>query len=420
MYGFKICFIIFAGLLSILFSDCTGGKGGGNKGSKTDSADTRKTVERPVSPPAAINVYIENSGSMDGYVKGVTEFEQSIYSYLSDISIADVTDELNLFYINSEIIRYGSDIDEFIEKLEPSVFRLRGGNRHTSDIANVLRTVLAETKKDTVSILITDGIFSPGRGIDADQYLVNQQIGIKSSVAEYLREHPGAAMIVYQLISNFNGTYYDKEDRHIQIDEQRPFYIWVIGDAGQVRELRRRVPDNKFKGGGVEHVFSITEGNEPVKYAVKPGSGTFRPDRNNPKTTITGWKKDSKGKGEKMARFSINADLSKFLLDDDYLMDKSHYWVSDRDFMLTVTRAASNDAGYTHSLNLSSPIVKKNVSVSVMLLTEEPRWVEEVNDDDGSAPAAGKTYGIKYQIRGVYEAFTRENNCYTEIKISIK
>lgn len=33
------------------------------------------------------NIYVENSGSMDGYVKGVTEFEQSVYSYLSDIKI---------------------------------------------------------------------------------------------------------------------------------------------------------------------------------------------------------------------------------------------------------------------------------------------------------------------------------------------
>ena len=52
----------------------------------------------PIKP--TINVFIENSGSMDGYVKGVTEFEQAVYGYLSDISISNITDTLNLYYIN--------------------------------------------------------------------------------------------------------------------------------------------------------------------------------------------------------------------------------------------------------------------------------------------------------------------------------
>ena len=32
-----------------------------------------------------INVYLENSGSMDGYVNGNTGFKQSIYYYLSEL-----------------------------------------------------------------------------------------------------------------------------------------------------------------------------------------------------------------------------------------------------------------------------------------------------------------------------------------------
>lgn len=40
-------------------------------------------------PKCNVSVYIENSASMDGYVKGVTEFEQAIYSYISDIKLAD-------------------------------------------------------------------------------------------------------------------------------------------------------------------------------------------------------------------------------------------------------------------------------------------------------------------------------------------
>ena len=35
-----------------------------------------------------VNVYIENSGSMDGYVKGQTDFEQIVYNYLVNLKLA--------------------------------------------------------------------------------------------------------------------------------------------------------------------------------------------------------------------------------------------------------------------------------------------------------------------------------------------
>lgn len=71
------------------------------------------------------NIYVENSGSMDGYVKGTTEFEQSVYSYLSDIKISDICSEMNLYYINSKMYKQPSDVKDFIEKLEPNTFRAR-------------------------------------------------------------------------------------------------------------------------------------------------------------------------------------------------------------------------------------------------------------------------------------------------------
>ena len=76
-----------------------------------------KPVDNEVIKPQAVNVYIENSGSMDGYVKGVTEFEQAVYNYLTDIKISQFSDSLNLFYINSDIIPQGSDISDFIKNL---------------------------------------------------------------------------------------------------------------------------------------------------------------------------------------------------------------------------------------------------------------------------------------------------------------
>jgi hypothetical protein len=364
-----------------------------------------------------VNVYIENSGSMDGYVKGVTEFEQAIYNYLSDIKISGITDSLNLFYINSNIIPQGSDLSDFIEKLEPLTFQARGGNRGVSDISNVFKSVLSETNENEVAILITDGIFSPGKGKDAAQYLVNQQIGIKNTMAEYLKSYPNTGFVMYQLSSNFNGYYYNREDSRTLINEQRPYYIWIIGNVNHLNTLKQNVPENRFKGSGIQNAFSITRGNRTVDYAVKLGSGSFSLDKKSPKTIITNLRKDTKGR-DNLARFSVNANLSGFLLADSYLLDINNYTLGNKDYKLTISKAVANNFGYTQQLNFSSENVHRG-TISVKLKTQIPQWVEEVNDDDGAIPIEGKTYGIKYQIGGVYEAFTFSNNYYTEIKINI-
>jgi hypothetical protein len=402
-------------IAGILFGSCNGGRtrgqeSAGKRENVTDGvAADASTI--PVSPK--VNVYIENSGSMDGYVKGVTDFETAVYSYLSDILISGVSDSLNLCYINSKIIEYGSDVEDFIKKLEPSTFRARGGNRGASDIANVIDAVLTETKQNYISILVTDGIFSPERGKDASEYLVNQQIGIKRRMSDYLKKFPNTAVIVYQLSSNFNGIYYNKVDAGIQINEQRPFYIWVIGNSHQVRALQNKAPGSKFKGSGIQNVYTAIPGNQTVKYALNPSIGKYRKSKTNTKNTIENLGKDSRsGK----VKFAVNIDFSTFLLDENYLLDSNNY---ENDSKYDLEIKSTKGSGYTHTLTFTSDKVYKE-TVSVKLKAQLPGWIENVNDDDGTTAVKGKTYGIKYQIGGIFEAYTFDNNYYTKIKINIK
>lgn len=363
-----------------------------------------------------INVYVENSGSMNGYVKGFTEFEQAVYNYLTDIKISGVSDTVNLFYINSQVIPQGSDIEDFIKRLEPSTFKAMGGNLGTSDISNVMKSIFSETDENEIAILVTDGIFSPGKGKNASEYLVNQQIGIKNTIASYLNMHPSTGIILYQLSSKFEGIYYNREDSRTNICSRRPYYIWVIGDARNLIKLKEDVPQNKFHG-GIDNVFSIVACNQRINYAIKLNSGKFELDKKNPKNSMNKLKKDSHSG---LTNFSVNCDLSKFLLNDDYLMDISNYLCSNKEFSLSVKKVSANSFGYTHTLNLSTNKVVTKGVLSIKLKAKIPDWVEEVNDDDGLTHIEGKTYGIKYQIIGVYEAFFRTSDFYTDIKINIK
>ncbi|MBO6024646.1 MAG: hypothetical protein J6P83_07330 [Bacteroidales bacterium] len=405
--------------LCLISSSCdaqTRRRGGGHEG---NSEPTQKTETiKPASNKPVVNVYIENSGSMDGYLKGVTEFESAVYNYLSDIKISDITDTLNLYYINSEIISYAQSADadvirDFISKLEPNEFKKRGGNRGTSDIADVIKSILKETRDGVISIMVTDGIFSPGKGKDAEAYLVNQEIGIKTSMAEHLNKYPKSAVILYQLSSKFDGTYYNKVDAKIPLNNvQRPFYIWIFGQASDLAALREAVPENKFNGSGVEKMFSIVAGNQRVDYAVKPKSGNFCVSRNNPKTEINKLKADRDGK----VRFSVNADFKDLLLDESYIIDSRNYELQIYDLKV----APKTDSKYTHTITLATENRKqKNGELSIKLMMTEPNW-DDVNDPIGLEAVPGKTYGIKYQISGIYKAFANKANYYTELIINIK
>ena len=403
---------------TLLFSSCSGCSGrGGTATSDRSKKDpiipiTKDTIKPTVKP--TVNVYIENSGSMDGYVNGITEFEQTVYNYLSDILISHTADNLNLYYINSEILKPNLPLEDFIQKLEPANFKRYGGRRGKSDIANVLDSVLEKSGKNQISILVTDGIFSPGRGQDAEQYLINQQIGIKREFARFLERNPNAAVIVYQLSSNFKGSYYNKLDRITIINEQRPYYVWVIGDAKQLSNLRKQVPDSKFINNGVQNVFTAIAGNQPVKYAVIPGSGKFNPSRRD-SHSIENLEKDSRsGK----IQFAVNADFSDLLLDDSYLLNVANY-DNDSKYALSIRPSAAKGSSYSHILTFTSTDRVYAGNVSEKLKAILPDWIEKANDDEGITAVKGKTYGIKYQLSGVFDAFTFNNNYYTEIKINI-
>ena len=396
-------------LLVIVAASCGGGKGPGKQGG----------LISPVTRKATYNIYVENSASMDGYVNGASEFKTTVYNYLSDIKIADFTDSLNLNYINSKEIHQGSDIADFIEKLDPTAFKEGGGDKGISDIADVLKMVIKGATKNNVSIVISDFIFSPGKGKDADEYLVNQQIGIKTIMAEHLKQYPNHSVLIYQLDSKFDGSYFNRLDKPTHFVGTRPYYICIIGDSELLSNLMKKCPVEKFKGGGVKNFFSVTKKGRPLNYAVQYGSGNFKPDRKGPHHSIIKAQKDERGIGEKKLRFNLNADLSNLLLDDSYLLAADNYDISDKDYQLVIQKSKVAE-GYTHLLKLSTSIVKPSI-ISIKIKSKVPQWVKDITDSTGlnvkQAPI--KTYGFSYLVNGIYEAFTTDGDYCAEMIIKV-
>lgn len=377
-----------------------------------------------------INVYLENSASMDGYVKGVTEFETAIYNLLGDIKISGICDSLNLNYINSKPIPFPPDVQDFIEKLEPSTFQRRGGNRSVSDLKNILSTVLKTVNNKNAAVLISDFVFSPGRNANAQNFLNNQGVGIKIDFAEKLKEFDLSAVVI-QLQSNFDGLYYQEKLGGVSIPfkGKRPYYVWIFGSTQQISSiLNKKVLDN-IKGGYsnrlvLQSIKGISEPNYKILYSPKIGSFSAK-QLNNKIISDASASKDNQNKG--LFGFNVAVDFSKSLQDASYFLDTNNYTLSNKKYQLkVVTITDKNDAslsGFTHLLKLQTSELRDEV-LKIEIVGKTPSWVFNSTSIDDSnilndSSEQQKTFGLQYLIEGVSDAFYPKSNSNTINSISI-
>lgn len=410
-------------LVAIFTISCTGGKRNGIISSNASEMSTSSpstgglTTSLPDHP--VVNVYLENSGSMNGYVDGGrTMFQQDVYNYLSDVDISGIPSEMNLFFINSKIIPQNSVISNFINMLNPNSFRVEGGNTATTDMADIFKMILDKTSNDTLSIFISDCIFSPGNIASPEAYLTNQQIGIKESFAKYVAEHPNFGVMVYQLSSNFNGRYYDYRNRPHQYRGERPYYIWVMGNVYYLMLLRDSIPNRKFQGSGVQNYwFASTYQMDEVNYSILPAprNGSF--DKVG-KADLRNMKSDTNGD----FMFTIAADLRllELMLGDDYLMDSDNYArlldkkISEN-IKIRIDRNEVAKSPATHNLSLKTEKYIPKGEINVVLQCLPPMWAYTMTDDDDTQLTelnSNKTYGLKYLLIGAHQGITARNSGY--------
>lgn len=390
-----------------------------NANDNVTNQDTATVYIDAVDFNPVVNVYIENSGSMDGYVKGQTEFEQIVYNYLVNLKLAKITSELNLFYINSNLLPQHDDVQDFIEKLEPTSFQAKGGNRGTSDISKMIGMIMNEMSDSIISIFISDCIFSPGRGKDAGDYLNNQKIGIKNAVGQYFNAHPKFAVMGYRCMSSFNGYCYDKNDVGTLYKGRRPFYVWLFGTQGALKRIQIEMMKNRYQFDGAQNMFVAFAGGTAMPdscYAVKRGSGKFDLKRSDSKHSIENLKADKNGK----VRFSVEVNYAPLILSDEYLCDTSMYVLNDSKYKVVSVERIKEYQKYSHIIHIEAERIHPS-NLEIQLCTGIPKWPEIYNDDEGntiSSSNSDKTFGIKYMTDGIAEAIIRKNY-YTRMNINI-
>ena len=352
-----------------------------------------------------VNLYVENSGSMEGYMHDGFEFKDAVFGYVTAIN--KYVDDTRFFYINSKIVPNRISLENLTGSFDAAAFKAGGGDRSSTNLAAMLKMILKEQQKNTVSVFVSDCILDLPKGA-AKNYFINNQIAIEAIVSKKLKKQKDLTFVVFRLMSRFYGKYYNSTGSST-VNAMRPYYVFLIGNGSLVSQLMRKVPLADIPNAKVTCMVAYINNHVPAMTITNSTGRLFKKNKCNLLPE----------KGSDNYRIKILADLSSAFIQEDSLANKNLYKSSDRQFKLEyVEKIKDPESPYTHILTVSTPQsvqpTKERISIGKQ---ETPIWIDQANDDTGVFIGC-KTTGIKYVLNGIGSAYTDED--IVEMKFSIK
>jgi len=455
----SIPFLLFAVFLIGMLSACyerPAGRLGNAVSEKTDAeanlVETKDSgnegsidsVKKKVPFHTHINLYIENSGSMNGYVNGNTTFKNMLGDLLVNLKYEFGAHNIQLFFINDEIhpISFDRDITQFASTLSPASMKV--GNTASSDLNLVFNKVLENTEPGSISILLSDLIYSI-QGSNTEELLNYQKSQTKDAFLTKAKAGNELQTSIVQLTSNFNGTYWNKNNGKTVLDnQQRPYYLSITGDADRVVDFNKKIDLRKVKG--YENRFTLTtdDFSKDNYYSVLTSTynqGRFKPIRSLSSSDYVRGIEDvsllsSRGNDGTPFVFALAIDLSRIPVEESYKTNLQNYEVTAGNYKIDSAFAISKkdiqpsdwiriqSAEATHIV-LVEATGKAFTDFSFALKKQIPSWVYQTDteDDTDINKAMNKTFGFKYLVEGVSEAYeivSDHKDYYFDVKIPIR
>jgi len=379
-----------------------------------------------------INIYLENTASMDGYVGENSAFKNTVLKLIADLTdIKQVEQNIDFNYINTKIINIENySNNDFYKQLSASDFKKNGGSRGHTDIEEMMNMTLDKINEKNLSIYISDCIFSPN-GRNTKDYLDGQYTSIYNSFINAKKKYPNLCVVILQCSSGFKGIYYDYLNEKHSIVANRPYYIWLFGTSSQIKKIVDNNIFGRIKSGYLNKLLiqDINIEQSPtykILFAKKIGDfdssdGVIT----NAKTSVVSNKIQNKGE----FGFSLAVDFSNGLQDLKYYKDKLNYELSDKNYSLDVEEITNkNDpvySGFTHILKLKTNKLSEGI-IKISIVGKTPEWVNQSTSlDDTKIEVEDfekqKTFGLKYLVEAVCDAFyPTDSNIVTSISIAIR
>ena len=421
-----------------LITSC-GGRGSRRGTSTADSAigqEATITVDTPreVNPihdsEYTVNVYLENSGSMNGFINQNSEFQDAFQRMTALLKYHYEESNLSMNYINTKVhprpVPTNVDLLDFAEQLvKPNNFKTVG-NVGSTDLNNIVEMVLQETEESEISILISDCIYSiSGSGTTASM-LASCKNKTMSHFLDKTRSFPDLSTLLIAMRSTFSGKYWDYKHPSGTASQvlncSRPYYICVLGSSAAVKDFNEKI--NVAELNGYSDRLLLTNVNRlNVVYSTLATSykvGQFRMRLEN---TLSDVRKDRYNNWG----FAVAANLSTLPMTAAEKEDVANYETSDQNYLVTqIIPIEANHPGIspndkdiiqkinaTHLICVAYSGPLSPINLQIKIKNTLPVWVHGNSsvDDTGieiDQEEQTKTFGLEYFIKGIFDAY-RDN-----------
>lgn len=389
--------------------------------------DSTQTIEKTVPPEkSSYNIYIETSGSMNGYLKAnPSDFIAVVTGLVTDIkhfSSDGLIDSLRLNYLGNGSLTETNVIKDFNDKLNPTSFKEL--SIKDSDFDRFFDTILSHVSHNNVAILISDMTFSPA---DPDQkkniynYLNNQQRALQDKFSSKLDSLPVATLLI-RFQSQFTGNYFDYLENPHPINGERPYFVTVVASPGNMahflKEIRYKHKDAYLFD---EPHTSDVKAKVVMKKSVMQGDYNFEKPAS--KLSIVEAQPDKNGNFQ----FCIAADLSDAITHagEAFVADTSHYQLSpqSKNYSVAGVERTNEYEGFTHLIKIRTTDLHPSQTVTISLRSDLPDWIKTASIDDDrdieKDEKKEKTFGFNYLINGIAKAYSNKYHDKPHFSLSI-
>jgi len=380
---------------------------------QTSSTNQQQTISK-------VTFFIENSGSMLGYVKKANDYKNAIVS-LSYFPEFD-NSKKEFYFINGtsntskksniSLNLIGSDPDLLKNNLNQNSFNNNGDPRY-SDLTRMFEKALSCAKSGEISILVSDCIYDVGEESDPLTALKIETEKTKKIFRDRLSTE-NIQTIIIKAESQFEGNYYFASKKGSQqINQKRPYYIIIFGDSKLLNKHFTEENISKKIAGYVSMARFMKIDNIKIPYQAtnQNSKGTFKFDKTN-KNKLINAEKDRNGQG---FQFSIAVDYSSLPFPDTYYKAKDNYTPSGTYKIVAIYTPTKkipevNSFSPSHFITIntsSSPYGNIEITLKYII----PTWISETNADNESGIVGDikHTFGFKYLSDAITEAYQYKN-----------
>lgn len=399
-------------------------------------------ITTPNSNQLTVNVYIENSGSMNGFINKASEFQDAIQKMMVLLKYYYKQSNIKLNYINTAVypqqVSANKPIEDFaVDMLNPEKFR-RVGAVHSTDLNDIVKLVLNGVDENSISILISDCIYSITGTASTKTLLCDCKNKTMGAFLAKTDEYPNLATTIVRLVSNFDGFYWDYQHpsgniRH-SLNCTRPYYMCIIGTEENVSLFNKNICVEKMKGYENKYVLtsSMFLDSEYSALIRTDCRAMFRVNGRSPYRAL-----DRARAHGGVFQFAIGANLSEIPLSDIEKVNPKSYRITQGNnykivsvAKIDTTQMHFSDKEIVRNNHLTHEIVVKTeqpFDVEIGVLRGIPDWVTSNSSEDDTMIDTdpdewGKTFGLKYFVKGISEAYqviTADSTYYTKYRIKI-